>query len=49
MWQVDELRKDAWRYRWLTRDDRVREFRIPVREAHQSIDRAIDEAMKETK
>jgi len=46
---IDALRKrnqelidDAARWRWITRDGRTRELRIPAGESKESIDAAID-------
>ncbi len=40
--EIYELRKDAERWRWITRDGRARELRIPADENKSSIDAAID-------
>jgi len=42
---VSEDRKDAERWRWITRDGRTRELRIPAKENKASIDAAIDGAI----
>ena len=38
--------KDAERWKWITRDGRTRELRIPANENKASIDAAIDGAIK---
>jgi hypothetical protein len=38
----EELIDDAARWRWITRDGRTRELRIPADESKKSIDAAID-------
>ena len=43
---VSEDRKDAERWRWITREGRARELRIPAQENKTSIDAAIDGAIK---
>ena len=43
---VSEDRKDAERWRWITREGRTRELRIPAQENKTSIDAAIDGAIK---
>ena len=43
---VSEDRKDAERWRWITREGRTRELRIPASENKASIDAAIDSAIK---
>lgn len=42
---VSEDRKDAERWKWITRDGRTRELRIPANENKASIDAAIDGAI----
>ena len=43
---VSEDRKDAERWGWITREGRTRELRIPAKENKESIDTAIDGAIK---
>ena len=43
---VSEDRKDAERWKWITREGRTRELRIPAQENKTSIDAAIDGAIK---
>ena len=43
---VSEDRKDAERWQWITREGRTRELRIPAKENKESIDTAIDGAIK---
>ena len=42
---ISEDRKDAERWKWITRDGRTRELRIPANENKSSIDAAIDGAI----
>ena len=43
---VQDDRKDAERWRWITREGRTRELRIPASEGKSSINAAIDKAME---
>lgn len=42
----EALRKDAERYRWITRSGKQLEIRIPATESKQSIDAAIDKELE---